>query len=802
MYSKDKREGDILDIKEWLTSDLSVSEYNKKYRYENETFDEFLERITNGDKEIQQLIIDKKFIYGGRILANRGLQKLGKKITYSNCYVLSPPEDNIESIYETCGKLARTFSYGGGVGIDISKLRPKGAPVNNAARTTTGAVSFMPTFSQVAETIGQKGRRGALMISMDVSHPDIEEFIDIKTDLNAVTKANISVKITDDFIKAVKNNTKYPCKFTLEDGSVICKYIDANKIMDKLALNNHRMGEPGILYWDRIQNYNLMQHFEDFGYAGVNPCAEEPLPAGGSCLLGAINLSEFIVDPFTPAARFDFDEFERVVHKAIFALNDVLIEGMPLHPLKEQQETVGKLRQIGLGIMGLADALIKLGITYGSSESLLTIETIGTALLYNSLIASSEYAKLDGNTPFEGYDAHKVFESDIIQNLINNLNYYEVNTLKVALQNGLFNSQLTTIAPTGTIAGLCNTSYGVEPNFAYSYTRKTESLHEEGDVYYTVEPKIVEEYRKATGNKGDLPDYFITTHQLDPFNRVDVQATIQKYIDASISSTVNLPESTTPEEIKAIYLYGAEKGVKGLTIFRNNCERMGILTVGDNKEEDTDNLTPVERAKSMLKFGDTILVDDSVIGIKRKLKTGCGSLHCTFYFCPETGELREVFLDKGSKGGCLSLLNAMSRLASLCARKGAPVEEIADQLESVLVCPSYSVSKFKDKTTSKGSSCASAVAYALIDAHNQFLEDFIDPDDDCDIEIKTIQKTERLELPEPRKVIKTKTTVKSAKRTDVSDDDYYMVCPECGEKALLKTEGCVSCVSCGYSKCG
>ena len=801
MYSKDKREGDILDIKEWLTSDLSVSEYNKKYRYENETFDEFLERITNGDKEIQQLIIDKKFIYGGRILANRGLQKLGKKVTYSNCYVLSPPEDNIESIYETCGKLARTFSYGGGVGIDISKLRPKGAPVNNAARTTTGAVSFMPTFSQVAETIGQKGRRGALMISMDVSHPDIEEFIDIKTDLNAVTKANISVKITDDFIKAVKNNTKYPCKFTLEDGSVICKYIDANKIMDKLALNNHRMGEPGILYWDKIQNYNLMQHFEDFGYAGVNPCAEEPLPAGGSCLLGAINLSEFIVDPFTPAARFDFDEFEKVVHKAIFALNDVLIEGMPLHPLKEQQETVGKLRQIGLGIMGLADALIKLGITYGSSESLLTIETIGTALLYNSLIASSEYAKLDGNTPFEGYDAHKVFESDIIQNLINNLNYYEVNTLKVALQNGLFNSQLTTIAPTGTIAGLCNTSYGVEPNFAYSYTRKTESLHEEGDVYYTVEPKIVEDYRKATGNKGELPDYFITTHQLDPFNRVDVQATIQKYIDASISSTVNLPESTTPEEIKAIYLYGAEKGVKGLTIFRNNCERMGILTVGDNKEEDTDDLTPVERAKSMLKFGDTILVDDSVIGIKRKLKTGCGSLHCTFYFCPETGELREVFLDKGSKGGCLSLLNAMSRLASLCARKGAPVEEIADQLESVLVCPSYSVSKFKDKTTSKGSSCASAVAYALIDAHNQFLEDFIDPDDDCDIEIKTIQKTERLELPEPRKVIKTKATVKSTKRTDVLDDDYYMVCPECGEKALLKTEGCNSCMNCGWSKC-
>lgn len=627
------------------------------------------------------------------------------------------------------------------------------------------------------------------MISMDVSHPDIEEFIDIKTDLNAITKANISVMINSNFIEAVKNKESYPCTFKLEDGNTIVKLIDANEIMDKLALNNWRMAEPGILYWDKIQNYNLMQYYDDFNYVGVNPCAEEPLPAGGSCLLGAINLSEFIIDPFTSNARFDYDEFKKVIHKAIFALNDVLIEGMPLHPLEEQRKTVGDLRQIGLGIMGLADTLIKLGITYGSSESLLVIETIGTALLYNSIIASADYAKIEGNTPFKNYDADKTFKSDIIQNLVGNLNYYETNTLKAALQNGLFNSQLTTIAPTGTVAGLLNTSYGVEPNFAYSYTRKTESLHD-GDVYYTVEAKIVEDYRKVTGNTNDLPEYFISTHQLDPFNRVDVQATIQKYIDASISSTVNLSEDVTPQQIKEIYLYGAEKGVKGLTIYRNNCERAGILTVSNEKEEKESNLTPIEKAKSMLKFGDTILVDDSVIGIKRKLKTGCGSLHCTFYFCPETGELREVFLDKGSKGGCLSLLNAVSRLTSLCARKGAPVEEIADQLESALVCPSYSISKYKDKTTSKGSSCASAVAYALVNAHNQFMEEFIDFDDDTEIEIKTIQQKEK------SKPLETKKT-ETVKETN----DYYMTCPECEEKTLLKTEGCISCVNCGYSKC-
>ena len=768
-----------MDINNWLTSQLAIDQFNKKYRNNNETFEEWLDRVTNGDKIVKRLILDKKFIYGGRILANRGLQKLGQKVTYSNCYVLSPPDDNIESIYDTCAKLARTFSYGGGVGIDISNLRPKGAPVHNAAKTTTGAVSFMPTFSQVAETIGQKGRRGALMISMDVNHPDIEEFINIKTDLNAVTKANISVKINNDFIEAVKNNKEYECVFKLEDGNEIRRIIDANKIMDILALNNWSMAEPGILYWDKIQNYNLLQYFDEFSYAGVNPCAEEPLPAGGSCLLGAINLSEFVVDPFTFEAHFDYTEFARVVRESTRALNDVLIEGLPLHPLQEQRETVSKYRQIGLGIMGLADAMIKLGITYGTKKSLDFINVVGAKLLYNTIVASSEYARKTGLGPFEGYDSEKIMNSDIVQNLIKELNIYERVELTDAIKNGLANSQLTTIAPTGTIAGLFSTSYGVEPNFAFSYTRKTESLHDK-EKYYTIESEIVQKYRTVTGKQGDLPEYFISTHQLNPYDRIDVQAEIQKYIDASISSTLNLAEEVTPEQVKDLYIYGAEKGVKGLTVYRNNCDRTAILTVDkpkNNKIEEPKQAA-VERAKSQLKFGDTILVDDSVIGVKRKLKTGCGSLHCTFYFCPETGELREVFLDKGSSGGCLSLLNAVSRLSSLAARKGSPVEEIADQLQSVLVCPSYSVAKYRDKSTSKGSSCASAVAAALLDAHKQFVEEFLDLDEDEEIEIKTVQKQ------------------------GSNNNNGYSVCPECGEQALLKTEGCVSCHNCGYSKCG
>ena len=506
---------------------------------------------------------------------------------------------------------------------------------------------------------------------------------------------------------------------------------------------------------------------------------EEPLPAGGSCLLGAVNLSEFVVNPFTEDAHFNYTEYAEVVRESIRALNDVLIEGLPLHPLQEQRETVSKYRQIGLGIMGLADAMIKLGITYGSQKSLDFINVIGSKLLYNSIVASSEYAKATGLGPFTGYNSEKIMQSDIVQNLIKELNIYERVELTNAIGSGLANSQLTTIAPTGTIAGLFGTSYGVEPNFAFSYTRKTVSLHD-GDKYYTIESKIAQDFRKATNYEGELPEYFISTHQLDPFNRIDVQAEIQKYIDASISSTLNLAEEVTPDMIKELYIYGADKKVKGLTVYRNNCERSAILTVDKPKKEEIKQ-SPVERAKSQLKFGDTILVDDSVIGVKRKLKTGCGSLHCTFYFCPETGELREVFLDKGSSGGCLSLLNAVSRLSSLAARKGSPVEEIADQLQSVLVCPSYSISKYKDKTTSKGSSCASAVALALIDAHNQFVEEFLDIDEDEEIEIKTVQNNNE----QPKQ-----------------ESNGQSVCPECGEQALMKTEGCVSCHNCGYSKCG
>lgn len=265
-----------MKVEQWLGADnqLGIDIWHGKYQNGDESFDEWLDRVSGGDPAVRNLIETKKFLFGGRILANRGLAKNGRKLTYSNCYVCSPPEDNIESIFDTAKAIARTYSYGGGVGIDIGKLSPRGARINNAAKETSGAVSFMDLYSLVTGLIGQSGRRGALMISIPCNHPDLEEFIDVKNDLDKVTKANISVRITDDFMQAVKNHEKFELSFVREEtGEKISKVVDAAELFRKLCYNNWNMAEPGMLFWDRIENWNLLSEDPDFHYAGTNPCA-------------------------------------------------------------------------------------------------------------------------------------------------------------------------------------------------------------------------------------------------------------------------------------------------------------------------------------------------------------------------------------------------------------------------------------------------------------------------------------------------------------------------------------------------
>ncbi len=573
-----RQEREKLRKEGWDMTDLQRDIYEKKYRFDSESFEDFINRTSGNFDPIKKAIKDKKFMPAGRILAGRGLDKYGKKITLSNCYVLPKVGDSIEEIYDTAKHLARTYSYGGGVGLNISKLRPRGSKVNNAAATTTGAVSFMDLFSQTTSLIGMKGRRGALMLNMDCTHPDLEEFIAVKSDLNKVTSANISVNVNNEFMDAVMADKPFTQRFVVEaTGEKIEKEVDAKDLFRKLAINNWRMAEPGILYWDKINSWHLMSEDPTFEYAGVNPCAEEPLPAFGSCNLASINLGEFVKHPFTIYARFEFEKFAEMVRNGVIYLNGVLDENMKLHPLNEQKEVCYDLRQIGLGIMGLADTFIKMGIEYGSSESISLINQIGRLLINEALRQSALLAKEDG--PFPAYKAEYVLKSPFL------LHNADEEVLELIKEHGLRNSQLLTIAPTGSISTLIGCSNGVEPLFQISYTRKTESIHGI-DTYYKVYSEIVRKYMNANDltSEEELPSFIVTADKLSYKKRIEVQSAFQKFIDASISSTVNVPNEFTVEEVEDLYKYAWEKGVKGITIYRDGCERAGILTTDSTKK--------------------------------------------------------------------------------------------------------------------------------------------------------------------------------------------------------------------------
>lgn len=758
-----------MTVQEWLGNDntLGLDIWAKKYQHNNESFDEWLDRVSGGNDDVKQLIKEKKFLFGGRILSNRGLEKEGVKVTLSNCYVISPPEDSIESIFECASKLARTYSYGGGCGVDISKLAPRGSKVNNTAKHTSGAVSFMDLYSLVTGLIGQNGRRGALMLSISCDHPDLEEFIEIKSDLDRVTKANISVRITDEFMKAVKNKTPFTLNFTrTETGETITKEIDAYSMFHKLCEMNWDYAEPGMLFWDRIENYNLLSEDENFHYAGTNPCAEEPLPAGGSCLLGSINLSEFVKD-----GKFDYEDFEDTVFKSVIALNEVLDEGLPLHPLQEQRDSVRDWRQIGLGIFGLSDMLIKMGIRYGSKESLILCSNIGYKMANTAIACSAHLSMLNGSYP--KFNLEKIKESD----------FFNSNTdaiAKAAVEKyGLRNSQLLTIAPTGSLSSMLGVSGGIEPIYANYYERKTESLHGH-DEYYKVYTPIVKKYMEEhniTDDK-DLPDFFVTAQTLDYKERIEMQSTWQNHIDASISSTVNVPNDFTVEDTEGLYMYAWEKGLKGVTIFRDGCKRIGILNTDTSKiDEDTDE----EAVSTKLERGVIIQADDNCVGRKRTLHTGCGTLHCEAFFDPDTGDLLETYFSKGSSGGCNNFMIGLSRMISLSARGGVDIFSIVDQLKSSGTCPSYAVRQATKKDTSKGSSCPVAIGNALLDMYYEFKNEVCDDEGD---------------------VIASKTIVNSSKPKYENKEQKISkpICPECGGELIFEG-GCNSCKDCGYSKC-
>ena len=445
----------------------------------------------------------------------------------------------------------------------------------------------------------------------------------------------------------------------------------------------------------------------------------------------------------------------------------MLDEGLPLHPLQEQRESVRDWRQIGLGIMGLADMLIKMEIKYGSPEAIEICDKIGFTMANTAI---DESAMLAGKN--DSYNKYKrcVMSSE----------YFIKNTSDKTITNvdqyGLYNSQLLTIAPTGSLSSMLGISGGIEPIYANYYERKTESLHGH-DEYYKVYTPIVKEYIDKHNLKDDseLPDFFVTAQTLNFKERIEMQGIWQDHIDASISSTVNVPNDFTVEDVEDLYMRAWARGLKGITLFRDGCKRVGILSTSSHDEDDRNNdknKTDAITSANDLPRGYIIKADDNCIGKKRTLITGCGTLHCEAFFDPTTGDLLETYFSKGSSGGCNNFMIGLSRMISLSARGGLDIYSIVDQLKSSGTCPSYAVRRATQHDTSKGSCCPVAIGNALIEMYEELQS-----------ELGLVEEKEANVNP-----------------TSVQANGNKPKCPECGEPLIFEG-GCNICKNCGWSKC-
>lgn len=562
----------------WADNDERQDLILQKYLINDESKADFIKRVAFGKTSLEKIFRRKEAIFGGR-----NLYAIGRdgNITGSNCYVVEDPQDNLESIYKVDYQIARTYSYGGGQGMNLSNIRPRGSKVNNSSNTTPGVMTFAEKYSHTTLNTQQDNRRGALMLVLDIDHPDVIDFITTKLDLTKVNGANISVAISSDFMEAVKADKDWIMKFETPY-QIIEKRVKAKELLDLIGYSAHTMGDPGVILIDRMNDYHFLSEYPNLKFTATNPCGEQPLLAHGSCNLGSINLNSFVKNPFTDKAEYNFDRFDYVVEEMITALDELLTMLGERHALLEQREHVKEYREIGLGVMGLADLALSMKLPYGSSEFIEFLEVLMRRMLNTAVKQSARNAKKLGAFPLFDYDL--VSKSSFYQETI------DEETDELVKKYGMRNSRLLSIAPTGSISNILGVSGGVEPFFQINYTRRIVSMFESERVI-TVWEKTPLALAKAMNVKPEnLPDWALITSQNIDFNdRAKVQATIQKYVDTAISSTFNLDNSANVEDVVDIYKKSYELGLKGATVFRDRCAKIGILA-GIN--EDTKDLNP------------------------------------------------------------------------------------------------------------------------------------------------------------------------------------------------------------------
>ncbi|OFX27650.1 MAG: ribonucleoside-diphosphate reductase, adenosylcobalamin-dependent [Armatimonadetes bacterium RBG_16_67_12] len=742
------------------------------------------------------LLSDFRFIPGGRIMHAAGNPR---RVTALNCYVLPVKDDSIESIFDWMKEAARTYSLGGGVGTDISVLRPRGAPVNNAARSSTGSVSFMELFSLTTGTIGQSGRRGALMITIGDNHPDILDFITVKRNLTKVRFANISVRISDAFMRAVEEDGTYDLVFENERAT-LRRTVGAREVWRELIQGARDFAEPGVVFWDSVKRWSTSE-YNGMGVITTNPCSEIPLEPYGCCCLGNVNLARFVRDEFTSQARVDWEQLERALRHATRFLDNVLDYNADRHPLPQQRVASLYSRRIGVGFTGLGDMLIMLGLRYDSEAAISFTDGLFDRIKHTVYDESVNLAVEKGTFP--GYDMHSHMRSPFVQGLAPRVR-------ERIERHGLRNVALLTVPPVGSGAALAGVTSGVEPIFDLSYIRRSESLSQ--DVFTVYHP-LVREYKQRFGveHEEDLPESFVTAHQIRPEMRVQMQAAIQRHIDHAISSTVNLPHDAPPEDVERIYFLAWKLGCKGITVYREGSREGILITEGQAKGQPAVTAQP---AAAVAPAGPQHTQPRSrpkvTAGRTERIETPRGRVYVVINE-DEMG-LCEVFVHSLDVEA-----EAIGRMASLALRGGLDAREVIEQLWRVQ-SKEVAFDRSSDGTVVRVSTIAQAVALALGRAlyGDGFRPDKAFPRADVLPEPGPRARQEPLRFgPVPDAAVPSRApvlapvtggngpveTAGNGWTPEVAVAlEFIGICPDCGS-SLIRENGCATCRQCGYSKC-
>ncbi len=694
-------------------------------------------------------LADFKFLPAGRITAGAGT---GRSVTLFNCFVMGTIPDSMAGIFEMLKEAALTMQQGGGIGYDFSTIRPKGAAVTGVAADASGPLSFMDVWDAMCRTIMSAGsRRGAMMATMRCDHPDIEEFIAAKQDSARLRMFNLSVLITDPFMQAVKADGPWDLVF---DGRVY-QTIQARDLWNRIMRATYDYAEPGVIFIDRINTANNLNYCETI--AATNPCGEQPLPPYGACLLGSVNLARLVSDPFGPAAALDLAALDELVRIAVRMMDNVVDASR--FPLEAQaQEAVAK-RRIGLGVTGLADALLMVGLRYGSDDAVAQLDAWMKAIARAAYLASSDLAREKGAFPLFDVDAFLAS---------GNMQAMDADVRAAIRTHGIRNALLTSIAPTGTISLYAgNVSSGIEPVFAYEYTRKV--LQKDGSrTEEKVEDYAVRLWREMKGG-APLPDHFVNAQTLAPMDHVRMQAAAQKWVDSSISKTINCPQDISFDAFKDVYLAAWDSGCKGCTTYRPNAVTGSVLSVA----ETTESAPEADKGADVVYLSTPFDRPEALEGHTYKLKWP-GSEHAIYVTINDTiinNHRRpfEIFINSKNMEH-FAWTVALTRMISAVFRRGGDVSFVVEELKAVF-------------DPRGGAWVQGRYIPSILAAIGGVIEQHL-------IRIGFIAG-EGLGLK----------TDPEALRKAVGDVPRGAGCPSCGAYEMVMIEGCMTCRACGHSKC-